>query len=70
MNRSAVDWIIVALDGMAPEQALGFAAAVPELRWVKVGLELFVAGGPDVVRQLRDQGKRVFLDLKFHDIPA
>ena len=55
---------------MSPEQALGFAAAVPELRWVKVGLELFVAGGPDVVRQLRDQGKRVFLDLKFHDIPA
>ena len=62
--------IIVALDGMAPERALAFAAAVPALRWVKVGLELFVAGGPDVVRQLRDQGKRVFLDLKFHDIPA
>ena len=70
MNRSAADRIIVALDGMAPEQALGFVAAAPELRWVKVGLELFVAGGPDVVRQLRDQGKRVFLDLKFHDIPA
>lgn len=70
MTPSAADRIIVALDGMAPDQALGFAAAVPELRWVKVGLELFVAGGPDVVRQLRDQGKRVFLDLKFHDIPA
>ena len=55
---------------MAPDQALAFAAAVPDLGWVKVGLELFVAGGPDVVRQLRDQGKRVFLDLKFHDIPA
>ena len=55
---------------MAPEQALGLAAAVPELRWVKVGLELFVAAGPAVVQQLRDQGKRVFLDLKFHDIPA
>jgi len=64
------DQIIVALDGMAPEQAMAFASAVPELRWVKVGLELFVAGGPDVVQQLRDQGKRVFLDLKFHDIPA
>ena len=64
------DRIIVALDGMAPEQALAFARAVPHLRWVKVGLELFVAGGPDVVRQLRDQGQRVFLDLKFHDIPA
>ena len=55
---------------MAPEGALAFAAAVPELRWVKVGLELFVAGGPSVVQQLREQGKRVFLDLKFHDIPA
>ena len=55
---------------MAPEQALTFAAAVPELRWVKVGLELFTAAGPAVVQQLRDQGKRVFLDLKFHDIPA
>ena len=64
------DQIIVALDGMAPEQAMAFASAVPELRWVKVGLELFVAGGPEVVQQLRDQGKRVFLDLKFHDIPA
>ena len=64
------DRIIVALDGMAPEQALAFARAVPDLRWVKVGLDLFVAGGPDVVRQLRDQGQRVFLDLKFHDIPA
>jgi orotidine-5'-phosphate decarboxylase len=64
------DRIIVALDGMAPQQALHWAASVPELRWVKVGLELFVAAGPAVVQQLRDQGKHVFLDLKFHDIPA
>ena len=70
MASHPADRIIVALDGMAPEQALAFTAAVPELRWVKVGLELFVAGGPAVVRQLRDQGKRVFLDLKFHDIPV
>jgi orotidine-5'-phosphate decarboxylase len=69
-SAKPADRIIVALDGMAPERALGFVAAVPELRWVKVGLELFVAAGPAVVTQLRDQGKRVFLDLKFHDIPA
>lgn len=67
---NVADRIIVALDGMAPEQALAFARAVPELCWLKVGLELFVAAGPVVVQQLRDQGKRVFLDLKFHDIPA
>jgi orotidine-5'-phosphate decarboxylase len=70
LGADPADRIIVALDGMAPAQALAFAAAVPQLRWVKVGLELFVAAGPAVVSQLRDQGKRVFLDLKFHDIPA
>jgi orotidine-5'-phosphate decarboxylase len=64
------DRIIVALDGMVPADALALARALPDLRWVKVGLELFVAGGPAVVQQLRDQGQRVFLDLKFHDIPA
>ncbi|MCP9829904.1 orotidine-5'-phosphate decarboxylase [Synechococcus sp. HJ21-Hayes] len=70
LGADPADRIIVALDGMVPAQALAFAAAVPQLRWVKVGLELFVAAGPAVVSQLRDQGKRVFLDLKFHDIPA
>ncbi|MGC6483184.1 MAG: orotidine-5'-phosphate decarboxylase [Synechococcus sp.] len=64
------DRIIVALDGMAPEQALAFAGQVEGLRWVKVGLELFVQAGPEVVATLRHQGLRVFLDLKFHDIPA
>jgi orotidine-5'-phosphate decarboxylase len=64
------DRIIVALDGMAPEQALAFTAQVEGLRWVKVGLELFVQAGPEVVARLREQGLRVFLDLKFHDIPA
>ena len=70
--RSAdpADRIIVALDGLEPAAALSLVAAIPELRWVKVGLELFVAGGPEVVRRLRQQGLHVFLDLKFHDIPA
>ena len=55
---------------MAPQQALAFSRQLEGLRWVKVGLELFVQAGPEVVAQLRAQGLRVFLDLKFHDIPA
>ena len=70
MRWDPADRIIVALDGMAPEQALALSAQVSGLRWVKVGLELFVQAGPDVVAQLRQRGLRVFLDLKFHDIPA
>lgn len=35
----------------------------------KVGLELFVTAGPSVVRKIHERGKRIFLDLKFHDIP-
>jgi orotidine-5'-phosphate decarboxylase len=70
MGWHPADRIIVALDRMAPDQALRLCRELQGLRWVKVGLELFVQAGPDVVSQLRDQGLRVFLDLKFHDIPA
>ncbi|MGB7565622.1 MAG: orotidine 5'-phosphate decarboxylase / HUMPS family protein, partial [Prochlorococcaceae cyanobacterium] len=62
--------IILALDRSDAASALDLAGAIPELRWVKVGLELFCAAGPEVVLQLRGRGLRVFLDLKFHDIPA
>lgn len=55
---------------MEPDQAIRFAASLPDLRRVKVGLELFTAAGPEVVRALGDLGLAVFLDLKFHDIPA
>ncbi len=67
---NSANHIIVALDGMAPRQAIEFTAALPGLRRVKVGLELFMSGGSAVVEQLRHQGLAVFLDLKFHDIPA
>jgi orotidine-5'-phosphate decarboxylase len=51
-------------------QAIALAQSIPGLRWVKVGLELYVGAGPEVVAELRELGLRVFLDLKFHDIPA
>lgn len=62
--------IILALDRPDASSALALAAAIPDLRWVKVGLELFSAAGPAVVVQLRERGLQVFLDLKFHDIPV
>ncbi|MEO5700712.1 MAG: orotidine-5'-phosphate decarboxylase [Casimicrobiaceae bacterium] len=62
--------VIVALDFASPMAALGLADRLdPRACAVKVGKELFVAGGPEPVRWLVARGFRVFLDLKFHDIP-
>ena len=62
--------IIVALDVPTAEAALKLAALVaPAVGAFKIGKELFVAAGPDIVRRIRDTGAAVFLDLKFHDIP-
>ncbi len=62
--------LIVALDFPTAEQALIFVKPLsPDRCKLKVGFELFVAAGPDFVKQLVDQGYDVFLDLKFHDIP-
>jgi orotidine-5'-phosphate decarboxylase len=62
--------IIVALDFPDMASALDLTARLdPEACAVKVGKELFTAAGPDLVRELVRRGFRVFLDLKFHDIP-
>lgn len=62
--------IILALDMPSAEDGLSLARALaPVLGAVKIGSELFTAGGPDIVRQIRGLGLDVFLDLKFHDIP-
>jgi orotidine-5'-phosphate decarboxylase len=62
--------IIAALDVPTAEQALKLAQAVASaVGAFKIGKELFVAAGPDIVKRVRDTGASVFLDLKFHDIP-
>ena len=62
--------IIVALDVPSAEEALKLAELVaPAVGAFKIGKELFVSAGPDIVRRVRATGASVFLDLKFHDIP-
>jgi orotidine-5'-phosphate decarboxylase len=68
---AAADNIIVALDYEDPAVALTLVKKIlPHLRVFKVGSQLFTRGGPDFVRELHALGVRVFLDLKYHDIPA
>jgi orotidine-5'-phosphate decarboxylase len=61
--------VIVALDLPAGSEALRLLDRLPEARWVKLGSILMTREGPDLVRVLTDRGLRVFLDLKWHDIP-
>lgn len=62
--------LIVALDVPDAARALAIARQMRGLDiWLKIGLELFTACGPDMARQLRDLGFKIFFDLKFYDIP-
>jgi orotidine-5'-phosphate decarboxylase len=62
--------LILALDVPSREAATPLLRQLRgSLRWVKVGLQMFTAYGPDWVRAVADEGFSVFLDLKLHDIP-
>lgn len=62
--------LVIALDYPTADNALNMAGSLSgTVSWVKVGLELFTAEGPRIVTDLKDMGFKVFLDLKFHDIP-
>lgn len=62
--------IIVALDVQTRAEAEAKIREIGDaVSFYKIGLELFTAEGPDVVKAVKGLGKKVFLDLKFHDIP-
>jgi orotidine-5'-phosphate decarboxylase len=63
--------LCIALDGSDRSWILSMARSVADhVGWLKVGLEAFIAHGPDLVREVTEFGPEVFLDLKLHDIPA
>ncbi len=61
--------IIVPLDVATEADAIALIDKLPEVTFWKVGLELFVSTGSKIVKILKERQKRVFLDLKLHDIP-
>ena len=62
--------LILALDVPTREEAAPILRQLRgELRWVKIGLQMFTAYGPDYVREIAGLGFNIFLDLKLHDIP-
>ena len=70
MNNNPQNKLIVALDFQTAAEARALVKLLAaEVGMFKVGSQLFTAAGPEVVREIVRSGSRVFLDLKFHDIP-
>ena len=62
--------VIIACDFSSAEAALDFLAKFKDEKpFVKIGMELFYAEGPSIVKKIKERGHKIFLDLKLHDIP-
>ncbi len=62
--------VIIACDFAGKQETLDFLAKFGEERpFVKIGMELYYSAGPDIVREIKARGHKIFLDLKLHDIP-
>ena len=62
--------VIIACDFSSKEQTLAFLDRFTGRKpFVKIGMELYYAEGPEIVREIKKRGHRIFLDLKLHDIP-
>jgi orotidine-5'-phosphate decarboxylase len=69
IKNEIAEKIIIALDVDSGEKALSLVRQLEEAAVFKVGLRLFTAEGPPLLRELQNLGKKIFLDLKLHDIP-
>jgi orotidine-5'-phosphate decarboxylase len=63
------DRVILALDVPDMEAAIALVDRLPDVSFWKVGLELFISAGPAILQALKQRHKKIFLDLKLHDIP-
>ena len=62
--------VIIACDFNSKEEVIGFLGKFQDEKpFVKIGMELFYAEGPEIVRTIKGMGHKIFLDLKLHDIP-
>ena len=62
--------VIIACDFSSKEATLEFLDKFKGKKpFVKIGMELFYAEGPEIVREIKKRGHKIFLDLKLHDIP-
>ena len=62
--------VIIACDFPSKEATLEFLSKFTDVKpYVKIGMELFYGAGPEIVREIKKMGHKIFLDLKLHDIP-